>query len=495
MDTLKLPVPDGSMGSLSGYNFYVDWGYEINGEPQMSHFTDAKMIDANTAGAHFPSPAFPDTDTYTVRICGYDTNGNGYPGIEVNKLGTKGNAFDLISIEQWGNIKWQCMENAFNMAINLHLNTDGTKGPDLSNVKSMKNMFRVCGKLNKDLSHWDVSKVEDMSGLFYECYKFNNGGNPLAWTTTNADNMSEMFAFTHEFNQSLASFSTDKVTNMRRMFFVAKAFDQDISGFDITELVNAEQMLDDSGMSTENYDKLLNAWNGYNTSNVKFSATGVQYCDGEIARRELIDRAWGDGIEQMPETYSSDDGSGIDDGGSLASSEIKVNSFQTQACVSSTIRLDSLIQYEPLEGRTIKWSTTGNANTYSLADHWVGDVVALNYEVTEEHCNKDIKGKGTLYIKVEEDITLEDKRVEVCVYEANRVNLNAILGVAVEGKWTPLTSGLESYMDGSRFIGTAAYTNSNSTGAVEYKFKFEPTGNSCLTNSQAIITVIVTDNF
>ena len=51
--------------------------------------------------------------------------------------------------------------------------------------------------------------------------------------------MSNMFADTEVFNQSLDNFDTSKVTNMDRMFKNADAFNQDLSGWDVSNISSA----------------------------------------------------------------------------------------------------------------------------------------------------------------------------------------------------------------------------------------------------------------
>jgi surface protein len=406
-------------------------------------------------------PAVANADTVLVYITGT------FPAASFGRVGD--GASKLISVEQWGDIKW--IDLTFYGCTNL-ISVPTTAPPSVheNSPMSFSGMFRDCSKLNSDFSDWDVSDQYSLARMFEGCT---------------------------EFNSDLSGWDTSNVRYFTSMFKGATSFNRDISHFKINNLISADQMLDNSAMDSDNYDELLKAWatqaDALSKNNTKFSAVGVQYCAGADARRALIDLGWGDGRKQANETYSSDDGTGIDDGGSLSPTEIKVNSFRTKACQSSTIHLDNLVQYPSLPDKPIKWSIPTGGNTYSLAGHPVGDVVVLNYTVAEEYCGKDVIGKGTLYVEVLENITLENKSTKVCVYEVNDLNLNTILGVAVQGKWTALTLGADKHLTGSRFDGTSAY--GSKTGNVEYEFLFETEDPACLTNTQATIKIVVTDEF
>jgi surface protein len=86
------------------------------------------------------------------------------------------------------------------------------------------------------------------------------------------------------------------------MFFEATAFNQDISEWNIISVTDMENMFDNSGLSTTNYDALLIDWAEQNVKpNVLFGAVNLTYCSGEDARQSLIDnKGWlftGDELE------------------------------------------------------------------------------------------------------------------------------------------------------------------------------------------------------
>ena len=49
----------------------------------------------------------------------------------------------------------------------------GLENWNVSNVENMSGMFEECENFNCDLSKWDVSNVENMLDMFRDCIKFN----------------------------------------------------------------------------------------------------------------------------------------------------------------------------------------------------------------------------------------------------------------------------------------------------------------------------------
>src|SRR5574344_1818344 len=106
---------------------------------------------------------------------------------------------------------------------------------DTSNVTNMSRMFNG-SHFNGDISKWDTSKVTDMSDMFMYSY-FNQ--DISKWNTSNVKDMSKMFDGS-DFNQDISKWNTSKVTNMRRMF-AQSDFNQDISNWNVS---NVKDMTD-----------------------------------------------------------------------------------------------------------------------------------------------------------------------------------------------------------------------------------------------------------
>ncbi len=192
--------------------------------------------------------------------------------------------------------------NAFNQNIS---------GWDVSNVTQMQGMFIVANAFNQPIGGWNTAKVTNMSGMFEQATAFNQ---PIgSWNTGNVTNMSSMFRSASAFNQPIGSWNTSKVTNMNRMFGNATAFNQSLNSWntiavnDMTNMflnaasfnqflaswnmgsvITAVNMLNNSGMSTANYDATLIGWAGQTLqTGVALGAVGRTYCTAVAARATL----------------------------------------------------------------------------------------------------------------------------------------------------------------------------------------------------------------
>jgi gliding motility-associated-like protein len=158
---------------------------------------------------------------------------------------------------------------------------------DVSSVTNMGSMFGDLPTFNQDISGWDVSNVSDMRGMFDGATAFNRNLN--GWDVSSVFDMNSMFSGAASFNQDISGWNVSNVSDMRGMFFGATSFNQDLSGWDVSKVGLMYSMLDNSGLSIENYDKLLIAWSALPLkSNVQFGASGLFYCTGESARAFLI---------------------------------------------------------------------------------------------------------------------------------------------------------------------------------------------------------------
>lgn len=161
---------------------------------------------------------------------------------------------------------------------------------DVGNVTDMSAMFQAflnigIPKFNQDIGRWDVSKVTMMDWMFYGAAAFNQDiGN---WDVGNVTYMPYMFRES-PFNHDIGNWDVSKVTDMRRMF-LGSSFNQNIGNWDVSNVMDMLEMFMDTGLSTENYDALLNGWSRLNLQEgANFDAGASQYCNGGAAKAYIL---------------------------------------------------------------------------------------------------------------------------------------------------------------------------------------------------------------
>jgi surface protein len=158
---------------------------------------------------------------------------------------------------------------------------------DVSNVADMTNMFNRALAFDQDLSNWNVSQVTTMNNMFFRADAFNQ--DISSWDVSNVTDMTNMFHSALVFNQDISAWNVSQVINMNSIFFGADAFNQDISNWDVSNVTDMSRMFEASNLSTENYDTILNGWSALPLQpSVELGATGINYCNGELARQIII---------------------------------------------------------------------------------------------------------------------------------------------------------------------------------------------------------------
>ena len=76
--------------------------------------------------------------------------------------------------------------------------------------------------------------------------------------------MGSMFYNATSFNGDISSWDVSSMTDMRWMFSGATSFNGDISAWDVRNVTSMSVMFDNAGLSSVNYDKLLNGWSQKN---------------------------------------------------------------------------------------------------------------------------------------------------------------------------------------------------------------------------------------
>jgi len=139
-------------------------------------------------------------------------------------------------------------------------NDDDISQWDVSRVNNMRGLF-MNSNFQGDLSGWNVSNVRDMSGMFFQTdfdgdlsqwnvsnvkymiAMFRNSsfqGDLSTWNVSKVENMSEMFR-SSSFQGDLSSWKVSKVTHMNHMFFDS-VFDGDLSQWDVSQVRDMREM-------------------------------------------------------------------------------------------------------------------------------------------------------------------------------------------------------------------------------------------------------------
>ena len=218
----------------------VDWG---DSSPLQHVTTESPIHNYGVDGIY--------TISVTGTIDGYDSMWAGGPVSELQKL---------ISVDNWGEVGFTSMANAFWACDNLVSVPNTTDG--IENVTNMSWMFAGTSSFNGDIGDWDTSSVTNMYGMFHNTTSFNQ---PIgSWNTSSVTTMLQMFQGASSFNQPLSNWNTSSVENMIRMFKEASSFNQDISGWNTSNVITTEEMF--AYASSFNGD--INNWDTSSVTNM-----------------------------------------------------------------------------------------------------------------------------------------------------------------------------------------------------------------------------------
>ncbi len=173
------------------------------------------------------------------------------------------NYLELIEVVQFGTVEWTSMKNAFQRCLNMTFAAD-IDIPNLSKVTNMSNMFFECKAFNSSLKGWDVSHVTNMWGMFYNCTSFNQS--LTGWDVSHVTNMSNMFSDCTSFNQSLEGWDVSHVTNMWGMFYNCTSFNQSLTGWDVSHVTNMSNMFSDC----TSFNQSLEGWDVSNVTDMSY---------------------------------------------------------------------------------------------------------------------------------------------------------------------------------------------------------------------------------
>lgn len=98
-------------------------------------------------------------------------------------------------------------------------------------VTDMSRIFFDASSYNGDLSNWDTSKVTSVASAFQGASSF--AGDLSAWNTSQVTSMGDMFRAAPMFNADISFWETGRVRDMSTMFWEATSFNVDLSPWDV----------------------------------------------------------------------------------------------------------------------------------------------------------------------------------------------------------------------------------------------------------------------
>jgi surface protein len=209
---------------------------------------------------------------------------------DVSSVGNMGGMFEGATsfngdISSWDVSSITSMKSMFEGATSFNGDISSWR---VSRVKRMSYMFKDATSFNGDISSWDVSSVSDVQGMFDGATSFN--GDISSWDMNSVRRMASMFRDATSFNGDISSWGLINALSMAFMFEGATSFDGDISSWDVGSVTDMDGMFNNSGLSTENYDKTLIGWSQLDLqSGITLGAISTNYCNGAEARRNIID--------------------------------------------------------------------------------------------------------------------------------------------------------------------------------------------------------------
>lgn len=285
------------------YDYTVDWGDGV--------------IDNNVAGDI--THTYTTSGIQTISITGT------FPQIHFN--GTAVDRDKILTIEQWGDIQWQALTQAFKGCSRLTITNPSIDNPDLSNVTDISEAFADCTNFNGDITLWNVVTVTNMVNLFQRANSFNqdigdwNVSNVIAmdrvfegaaafnqdigdWDVSSVTRMPVMFTGADNFDQDIGMWNVSNVTDMNTMFAYATSFNQDIGNWNVSNVTNMDQMF--LGATAFNQDISFkagmgvpsgDAWNISNITSMVVMFSGASSFNQDISNWDVTN------VTNMSQTF------------------------------------------------------------------------------------------------------------------------------------------------------------------------------------------------
>jgi surface protein len=173
-----------------------------------------------------PTITFPTEGNYVVEI---------YPPFRRIRFDSGGDSLKVLEIQQWGDIQWSSMENAFAGCVNMqgtYLDT-----PNFSNCVNAESMFFNCSTFNHTVNNWKIEEglFTSLRSMFNGCTQFNQPVNN--WNMTKFINVSRLFLNCTNFNQPLNDWDTSNLVDINSMFTRCTNFNQPLNNWNTSSII------------------------------------------------------------------------------------------------------------------------------------------------------------------------------------------------------------------------------------------------------------------
>ena len=293
---------------------------------------------------------------------------------------------------------------------------------DTSKVTNMSFLFREMKSITSlDMSHFDTSKVKNMSAMFYKMVNVTNL-DVSHFDTSNVTNMYGMFCnMANVTNLDVSHFDTSNVTNMSSMFDgMSSITSLDVSHFNTTNVTNMSSMfremsgltsLDVSHFSTSNVTDMKSMFNGMsNLTNLDLSSfdtsnvTNMESMFFKMSSLTSLDVSNFDtsNVTNMYDMFSAGTGSASNCYSSLKSID-GLKSFNTSKVTNMSYMFMGACALTELD--LSSFDTSNTVNMKSMFDHALSVnkiYVGNNWSSTQSdtmfaNCYNIVGGSGTTY--------------------------------------------------------------------------------------------------
>jgi surface protein len=186
-----------------------------------------------------------------------------------------------IAINNYGDINtWDItlIQDLSGLFLNKSTFNSNINGWIVGDVTDMSNMFKGATSFNYSLNNWDTTNVVDMNSMFQDATTFN--GNISNWDVQLVENMSSMFKNASSFKGDLSSWKPATCQNFSSMFENATQFNSDISNWTTSTSTSMASMFKNAVLFNQN----IAEWDVDTVSDMSSMFQGATTFDQNISR-------------------------------------------------------------------------------------------------------------------------------------------------------------------------------------------------------------------